>query len=61
MLNVRHKIGKKGYTFRGTVEEGEVRDFCNEENVAYNDFIKARPSIETLYKYPQLFDVSDNG
>jgi hypothetical protein len=60
-LGVRCKIEKQGYAFSGTVEEGEVRAFCEEENVAYEDFIRAKLSTEILYRYPQLFDVFDVG
>jgi len=58
-LGVRHKIEKQGYAFRGTVEEGEVRAFCNEENLTYEDFVRVELSTEILYQYPLLLDVLD--
>jgi hypothetical protein len=60
-LGVRCKIENQGYAFRGTVEEGEVRAFCNEENLTYEDFVRVRLSTEILYQNPLLFDVLDNG
>jgi hypothetical protein len=61
MLVAEHKFGKQGYTFRGTIEESEVKVFCVEENMVYDDFVKAKLSTEILYRYPQLFDVFDTG
>jgi hypothetical protein len=59
LLDVRCRKEKKGYTFGGTVEESEVKAFCVEENVVYDDFVRARITNEVLYRYPQLFDVFD--
>jgi hypothetical protein len=61
MLGVRRTVEKQGYAFRGTVEESEIRTFCKEENVCYEDFVSAKPTMEILYQYPQLFDVLDAG
>jgi hypothetical protein len=61
LLDVRCKSEKQGYTFRGTVEESEIRAFCAEENVVYDDFVRAKITNEILYLYPQLFDVFDIG
>jgi len=58
-LGVRRKIRKQGYAFRGTVEESEVRAFCDEERVPFEDFVGTEPTIEMLYQYSQLFDVFD--
>lgn len=59
MLFVRPRMEKQGYVFRGTVEESEVRASCAEENLIYNDFVRAKITSETLYQYPQLFAVYD--
>jgi hypothetical protein len=59
ILDVRRKIRKQGYAFGGTVEESEVRVFCVEENIAYEDFVRVKITNELLYQYPQLFDVFD--
>jgi hypothetical protein len=61
MLDVGRIIESKGYTFGGSVEESEVRTFCVEENVVYDDFVRAKVTNDILYQYPQLFDVSDTG
>jgi hypothetical protein len=61
MLGVKRRIGKQGYAFRGTVDESEVRTFCFEENVVYDDFVRTRITNEFLYQYPELFDVLDTG
>jgi hypothetical protein len=61
LLDVRCKTEKQGYTFRGTVEESEIITFCAEENVVYDDFVRAKITNEILYLYPQLFDVFDMG
>lgn len=58
VLRARNKIGKQGFTFRGTVDESEVKTFCNEEDVAYGDFVRAKIKDEFLYQYPELFDVT---
>jgi hypothetical protein len=60
-LGVRRQSRKQGYVFRGTVEESEVRAFCDEEKVPYEDFVKAKLTTEVLYQYPQLFAVFDEG
>ena len=60
-LNVNRRVEKQGYAFRGTVEESEVRAFCNEENLTYEDFVRVKLSTEILYQYPLLFDVLDTG
>jgi len=59
LLDVKRNKRKQGYAFRGTVEECEVRRFCVEENVAYEDFIRTKLSTEILYQHSQLFDVYD--
>jgi len=61
LLDVRCKREKQGFAFGGTVEESEVRTFCTEENVIYEDFVRTKITNEMLYKYPQLFDVLDTG
>jgi len=61
MLDVRRKIGRQGYAFTGTVGESEVKAFCVEENIVYDDFVRTEITTEMLYTYPQLFDVSDMG
>jgi hypothetical protein len=59
LLDVRCKTEKQGYTFRGTAEEGEIRTFCAEENVVYDDFVRAKITNEILYLYLQLLNVFD--
>jgi hypothetical protein len=61
LLCLRHKIGKQGYAVRGTIEEDEVRAFCVEESVVYDDFVRSKATVENLYRYPQLFVVTDTG
>ncbi len=54
-------MGKQGYAFRGTVEESEVKTFCAQENVTYDDFVRAKITNDILYQYSQLFGVFDMG
>jgi hypothetical protein len=61
MLGVRNKMEKQGYVFEGTVGESEVKAFCVEENVVYDDFIRTKVTTEMFYKYAQLFNVIDVG
>jgi hypothetical protein len=48
-------------TFQGTVDENSVKAFCVETKIEFGDFVKTTVTIEILYEYPLLFDVSDNG
>jgi len=61
MLGVRKKMEKQGYAFRGTIGESEVKAFCVEENIVYDDFVRTEITTEILYLYPQLFGVLDIG
>jgi hypothetical protein len=59
MLCVRRKTEKQGYGFEGTVPEGEVRAFCLEQNLIYDDFVRANVTADTLCQYPELFNILD--
>jgi hypothetical protein len=41
MLVARPRVEKQGFAFKGTIEDSEVKTFWVEENVVYDDFIRA--------------------
>jgi hypothetical protein len=59
MLCVRRKTEKQGYFFEGTVGEGEVRAFCLEQNLIYDDFVRANVTADILCQYAELFNIFD--
>lgn len=59
ILGVKPKTKSQGYFFTGTVGEIQVRAFCDEEGVPYEDFVRARTSVELLYRFPELFDLRE--
>jgi hypothetical protein len=56
LTGARRAIRNQGYSFRGTVGESEVRAFCDGEGVSYEDFVRAKTTVEMFYRFPELFD-----
>ena len=55
------KLQTQGWKFNGTVDELNLKVFCIEENIVFDDFIKVRVTFPLMHEYPLLFDSWDNG
>jgi hypothetical protein len=60
-LNIRRNYQSKGWVFDGTVDEFNLKIFCQEEKVVFDDFIKVKITFRMMYEHPLIFDSWDNG
>jgi len=60
ILNVKPHPREQGWKFAGVVKKHVVEQFCLEENIPYDNFIRVEVATELLYKYQVLFDVSED-
>ena len=60
-LNIRRNCRSQGWKFDGTVDENNLKIFCKEENVIFDDFVKVRVTFQLIREYAEVFGVSDNG
>ena len=60
-LNIRRNYKSQGWKFDGTVNESDLKTFCYEENIVFDDFIKVRVNFSLIHNYPLLFYACDNG
>ena len=60
-LNIRRNYKAQGWKFDGTVDENNLKIFCREENIVFDDFIRIRVANYQLDKYPLLFETWDDG
>jgi hypothetical protein len=60
-LNIRRNYKSKGWLFDGTVNEFNLKLFCQEEKVAFDDFIKVEITFRIMHEYQLIFDLWDNG
>jgi len=60
-LNIRRDYKSKGWKFDGTVDEFNLKIFCQEEKVVFDDFIRIKVAFQLIHKYPLLFNAWDDG
>lgn len=58
-LNIRRNYQSKGWVFDGTVYEFNLKIFCREEKVVFDDFIKVKVTFRMMYEHPLIFDSWD--
>ena len=51
----------QGWKFEGTVDEFNLKVFCKEENIVFDDFIKIKATFLLMHKHPTVFETWDNG
>ena len=60
-LNARRNYESQGWEFRGTVEESNLKVFCSEENVIFDDIIRIQANFQIIRENPLIFDSWENG
>ena len=60
-LSIRRNYTSQGWKFDGTVDELNLKVFCREENIVFDDFVKVRATFQLMREYPEIFDVSGEG
>jgi hypothetical protein len=60
-LNIRRNYKSQGWRFEGTVDESDLKTFCEEEKILFDDFMKVRVTFLIVHEHPSLFDAWDRG
>jgi hypothetical protein len=60
-LNIRRNYKSQGWRFEGTVDESDLKTFCEEEKILFDDFMKVRVTFLIVHEHPLLFDAWDRG
>jgi hypothetical protein len=60
-LNIRRNYKSKGWVFDGTVDEFNIKIFCQEEKMVFDDFIKVKITFLMMHKHPLIFDSWKDG
>jgi hypothetical protein len=61
LRDIRRNHESQGWKFDGTVDENNLKIFCREENMVFDDFLKIEVSFELMHKYPLVLDSRDVG
>ena len=60
-LNIRRNYKSEGWKFDGTVNENDLKIFCKEENVVFDDFMRVEVTFQLMREYSVIFDSWDDG